>query len=117
MTALQSLNLRGCEKITHAGLKELGNLSALAVLNLSRCEGITEFKELSRMTSLAELNLAYCERITDVGIKKLGQMTGLTSLDLRCCYNTYAEIDELTEQLPRTSILYRGYYSVIHRGR
>jgi len=42
MTAMQSLDLFGCNRITDAGLGHLKRMTALQTLNLIICTGISE---------------------------------------------------------------------------
>jgi hypothetical protein len=41
LTALTSLNLRGCPAVTSEGLRAVSSLKALTTLDLAGCNGVT----------------------------------------------------------------------------
>jgi serine/threonine protein kinase len=87
LTALQSLSLEGCCEITDATLVRLKGLSALQALDLSGCYQITDegLEHLKGIKTLQLLNLARCELITDIGLAHFKGHTGLQSLSLEGC--------------------------------
>jgi Sec-independent protein translocase protein TatA len=89
LTAPNSLDLSGCERITDAELLALNNLNALKSLNLSGCCNITDagLLALNNLTALESLNLSHCSRLTDAGLLALNNLTALESLDLAWCHN------------------------------
>jgi hypothetical protein len=87
LTALQFLDLEGCEQITNAGLAHLRSLRAVQFIALYGCSRITDtgLKHLSCLTALRSLGLAGCWRITDAGLRHLSSLTALEELDLNQC--------------------------------
>ena len=83
-TALTSLQLKSCERISHEGVKQLAHLSALTYLDLSKCPRIKDetLRELTRLSALTELNLLGCREIKYGGLLELKHMTALIFLDL-----------------------------------
>ena len=69
---MQTLNLRGCEKIADAGLAHLKRLTNLQNLDLMGTQ-ITDagLVHLKGMTNLQDLNLYGCPNITDSGVAEL----------------------------------------------
>ena len=80
-TALTSLNLTYCNKVTNVGLRELRGL-----------------------TALTELNLDYCRNVTDVGLQELTSLAALHTLCLLSCSTTKAGRDALKIAIPGLTI-------------
>lgn len=83
-SALTSLNLHGCKRISDKGLSAVSNLP-LKALSL----GLTRVKDegmayLARLTQLTELHCTN-EELTDEGIHHLSSLTDLNTLALRDC--------------------------------
>jgi hypothetical protein len=89
LTALQDLDLRGCGRVTDAGLAHLAGLTALQVLSLRGCENMTDagLAHLAGLTALQDLDLEWCKNVTDAGLAHLQGLTGLQRLDLAWCKN------------------------------
>jgi serine/threonine protein kinase len=87
LTALQELNLGGCKKVTDAGLAHLKGLTALQELNLGGCVRVTDagLAHLKSLTALQQLDLNGCVRVTDAGLTHLKSLTALQQLDLSGC--------------------------------
>jgi hypothetical protein len=87
LTALTSLNLRGCSQVSANGLRALGGLTSLTSLNLRGCSQVSDngLRALGGLTSLISLNLYGCERVSDDGLRALAGLTALTSLNLGDC--------------------------------
>lgn len=86
---LENLTLQDCQKVTDLSLKHISKgLSALRVLNLSFCGGISDggMIHLSHMSSLRSLNLRSCDNISDAGVMHLsaGDLR-LRGLDVSFC--------------------------------
>ncbi|HUW28275.1 MAG TPA: COR domain-containing protein, partial [Sulfuriferula sp.] len=79
LTALQTLNLSGCEQITD--FAPLAKLTALQTLDLSGCKQITDLAPLAKLTALQTLDLSGCKQITDLA--PLAKLTALKFLGLQ----------------------------------
>ncbi len=79
---LQTLNLRGCDNITDAGLLHIAELQQLQTLNLGGCDKITDagLQHLATLQQLQELNLYNCPQITDAGLQHIGSLQQLQKL-------------------------------------
>ena len=66
-TALKTLNLNWCNKVTDLGVRAV----------------------VSSCTALTALNLRHCYELTDVGVRALSSLSALTSLNL-CLTNVTA---------------------------
>jgi len=73
LTALKSLDLRGCTGVT--SLEPLQRLTALESLVLSDCTGVTSLEPLQRLTTLELLLFYGC-----TGVTSLEPLRGLTAL-------------------------------------
>jgi len=73
LTALQTLDLSGCERVTDAGLAHLKGLTALQSLNLMGCDEVTDagLAHLKALTALQRLGLTGCDKVTDAGVADL----------------------------------------------
>ena len=61
---IKLLDLSGCRLLTNAGLTNLVSLTALQSLNLSGCYKLTFLPNLERLTALQSLNLKGCDGLT-----------------------------------------------------
>jgi len=132
LNQLKGLRLRGCDKITASGvrelaklkklthlslegtvvtidgLKQLANLNALTSLNLWG-SAITEegLKEVAKLKQLKKLNLNN-NHFTDNGLREIRKLTQLTSFTQSSDNVTEAGIDELKKALPNCKIYYHA---------
>ncbi|KAI7839637.1 hypothetical protein COHA_006636 [Chlorella ohadii] len=78
---LEQLSLRGCSRLTGAGLAQLGCLRrSLTMLNLSNCTGLTDdclAALAAALPQLATLNLQGCSGLGDEAISHLVNMPNL----------------------------------------
>jgi hypothetical protein len=84
---LRSLYLAGCEQLSDDGLVHLGGLTALQTLDLSWCRRLTDrgLAHLDGLAALQNLDLGGCELLTDEGLARLGRIGALESLMLSRC--------------------------------
>ena len=94
LPALKTLILRGVTSLSADGLRAVGGLTALTLLDLIHCSNVTDavLRELRSLTALSKLYLYGC---THVGLRELRGLTSLTELDLAYCYATDAGLREL----------------------
>jgi serine/threonine protein kinase len=87
LTALQSLSLTSCARLTEEVLAHIGGLEGLRSLSMSYCERVTDdgVAHLRGLTALQVLDLSLCRGVTNTGLAHLGGLTGLQSLDLGGC--------------------------------
>lgn len=85
-----------------AEMSELGRLSQVQCLSLSKCPQITDrgFRELSRLTDLSVLELDDLPGLTDEGLSALAHLKSLTRLSLRALRTRGATFRLLTD-LPK----------------
>ena len=103
---LTSLDLSECDGIMDVDLEELGHISALASLNLSRTNITDEgLKHLKHMTNITSLDLSDCCDISDEGLKHLKHMTNITSLSLESRNLSLMITDEGLKELKNFSFL------------
>jgi hypothetical protein len=90
-TMLTSLRLRQCT-VTDADVLAVGTLTALTSLCLFCCRKVTgvAVAALSGLTGLTKLNLSGCSKVSDVGVSRLSGLTALSELYLRDCPNVTA---------------------------
>ena len=81
MTALQSLDLAGCSRVTD--LKPIAGLSTLKSLNLMRCKGVIDLNPIAGLTALRRLNLSDCEHLSD--LTPVATLTALQRLNIDGC--------------------------------
>jgi hypothetical protein len=120
---MRNLNLRGCYKITDAGLVHLKDLTKLTYLNLVNCWHITDagLEYLKDLTHLTKLNLVNCWHITDcnitdAGLVHLSRLTHLTELNLWGCRKiTDAGLVHLS-RLTHLTKLNLGWCSITNAG-
>jgi uncharacterized protein YjbI with pentapeptide repeats len=88
LSRLQSLNLKGCARISNASFYAIGfNCTNLKYLNISFCSKLTAFRGFSfRLPELEELELAGCSslQINDL-LRIVRESKGLRNLNLRYC--------------------------------
>ncbi len=83
LTALETLELEGCEHLTGEGLVALRRMPQLTSLNLSRCTRVQSgLVSLSGLTRLRCLTLGWCILLADGQLTHLSGLTNLTSLNL-----------------------------------
>ena len=88
LTALHTLMLGGCEKLTDSCMVTLGVMTALRSLRMPGSKiKITDhgLLYLSALTALEDLSLAFFSYITDRGLTALSGLTGLQKLSLHEC--------------------------------
>jgi len=132
LNQLKGLRLRGCDKITASGvrelaklkklthlslegtlvtidgLKQLANLNALTSLNLWGSEITDEgINEVAKLKQLKKLNLNN-NHFTDRGLREIVKLTQLTSFTQSSDKVTEAGIDELKKALPNCKIYYHS---------
>jgi serine/threonine-protein kinase len=92
LTALHSLVLTSCARLTDDVLALVGGLTGLRNLFLSYCEQLTDdgLAHLQGLTALQILDLGFCREVTNTGLAHLRGLTALQSLDLGEC----ARLDE-----------------------
>ncbi|KAI5014368.1 hypothetical protein ZWY2020_055758 [Hordeum vulgare] len=92
---LQSLEACG-GLITDAGVKNIKDLKALTLLNLSQNGNLTDktLEIISGLTSLVSLNLSY-SRVSNAGLHHLRPLQNLRSLSLDSCKVTACEVKKL----------------------
>lgn len=97
---LESLDLKGCKKITDKGVEYLKENLSLKDLNLS-CSNITNKSlEIVKEMPLHTLNLSYCKQLKTEGLMQLGEISSLKSLNLNFCQVS----DELLQYLKSLSL-------------
>ena len=62
----------------------MSSLTALITLNLAYCSRVTDeaLQPVSCLPALTSLNLAYCYKVTDKGLRHVSNLPALTFLDL-----------------------------------
>jgi hypothetical protein len=93
---LQHIDLRDCENLTDAGVKEVVCLKRLRSLCLDGTavtdDGLAGLAALQRLESL---ELFGCHGVTGAGLKKLAGCHCLRKLDLRCTEVTDGDVEDL----------------------
>ena len=87
---LTHLDLSGGSALSNSGVTCLEKLSALHILSLWNCLGVSGRHGLKSVFprvshSLTELNLRGCQRLEDECLQYVGTLTELRTLDLRAC--------------------------------
>lgn len=84
---LRVLDLSGCTNITGAGFSSLGRLTKLEQLCLWNCLRLSgeSLSTLSAMKELRELSLRGCQQVIDEALVHLSGLVALQKLDLRAC--------------------------------
>jgi serine/threonine-protein kinase len=87
LTALHSLGLTACARLTDDVLSHVGTLTGLRRLYLAGCEQVTGdgLAHLRGLTALQILDLSFCREISNIGLAYLRGLTALQSLDLGAC--------------------------------
>ena len=87
-SALESLNLQDCQKLTDLALRYIAQGLGIKTLNLSFCANVSDsgMKSVAKMSSLSTLNLRSCDNISDIGVGYLAEgCVGLQNLDVSFC--------------------------------
>jgi len=94
LTALQTLGLIGCEQLI--SLDPVAGLTALQTLNLSGCKQLISLEPVAGLTALQTLNLSECEQITS--LDPVAGLTALQTLNLSLCkqFTSLAPVAGLT---------------------
>jgi hypothetical protein len=84
LPALTHLNLNEVTSLTEDGLRAVGGLATLSILDVYRCSIMTDavLWELRGLTALTTLYLYDCTQVTNVGLQHLSSLTALTALGL-----------------------------------
>jgi hypothetical protein len=96
------------QTLTDDGLCVVGRHSALTSLNLGGCSKVTDvgLRQLRGLTALTTLSLCFCPSVTDAGLQHLTCLSALLSLDLYGASTTQAGRDALKAALPALTIGY-----------
>jgi hypothetical protein len=83
LTELRELNFWE-SGFTEEGLIHIGGLTALQVLRLTFCVGVTDavLAQIGRLTALEDLDLGDCSRLTDAGFAHVGRLNSLHTLNV-----------------------------------
>ena len=105
LPALTRLDLPGVKSLTTEGLRAVGGMTTLTLLDLG-ASNVTNvgLRELRGLTALSNLYLSYCPSVTDVGLQELTTLTALTQLDVRVCSTSKAGRDALKAVIPGLTI-------------
>ena len=104
LPALTYLDLWGVMSLTVDGLRAVGGLTTLTVLNLGYTNVTNAVLwELRGLTSLTSLNFSFT-KVTNVGLQHLSSLTALTKLYLSGTSTTQAGKDALKTALPALTI-------------
>eukprot|EP00873_Tetraselmis_striata_P039103 jgi/Tetstr1/459367/TSEL_004747.t1 len=110
-TCLRSLNLRGCDRLTPAGLAHLTRFTALESLDVGCLSALRDdtLGALSRLPHLRALDVRAAPALTDGGLLHLSRLTTLDSLSFAHCHNISAHgVEDLLRYdnpLPRLRVL------------
>jgi hypothetical protein len=101
MTGLRSLYLSYCEQLTDDGLAHIRGLTALQILDLSLCRAVTDtgLTHLRGLTALQTLDLGGCAQLDKAGLAHLAGFTALQSLNLSRCERVTDEVLECLQGL------------------
>jgi hypothetical protein len=105
LPALNILNLGGVKCLTTEGLRAVGGMTTLTLLNLG-ASNVTNvgLRELRGLTALSTLRLNFCPSVTDVGLQELTTLTALTHLGVQGCSTSKAGRDALKAVIPGLAI-------------
>jgi len=108
-------------QVTDEGLRQLAllELPRLDLLNLGRCQGITDqgLVQVGKLRTIRWLGLSACSGITDAGLPSLLSARNLTGLDLRGCPGiTDAGIQQLAAKTNWLEIWFGGCPNVTPDG-
>jgi hypothetical protein len=86
-SAVQSISLTMCTRLSDALLAHIGGLSGLRSLRLNYCEQLSDegLAHLRGLTALEYLDLNLCHKVTSAGLAHLRGLTALETLDLGGC--------------------------------
>ena len=104
---LETLTLGWCDKITDAGLAQVGQMQTLTWLGLPACPQITDagLAKLATARDLTGLDLRGCPCITDDGIQQLAVKANWKDIHLGGCPKvTAAGVARLQAALPNARI-------------
>ncbi|EFJ45368.1 hypothetical protein VOLCADRAFT_118325 [Volvox carteri f. nagariensis] len=76
-SALTRLSLQWCDKITTAGLADLGRLRNLRVLSLHSVHGIDDLSALAALPALQDLDLSWCHRVRSQSLPNMHRLRRL----------------------------------------
>lgn len=119
---LEELILQDCQKINDDVLKYVPlGLIHLKSLNLSLCNGITEFglKNLANHPTLESLSLRNCNNISDIGLRYLSEanLAKLTDLDVSFCEKVNDQaLDYIAQGLKELKFLSLNNCSITDKG-
>ena len=101
LPALTILHLWRVKSLTTEGLRAVGGMTTLTLLNLG-ASNVTNvgLRELRGLTALTWLSLSYCPSVTDVGLQELTTLTALTHLGVQGCSTSKAGRDALKAVIP-----------------
>jgi serine/threonine-protein kinase len=101
LTGLRSLYLSSCEQLSDDGLAHLAGLTALQILDLSFCQAITNngLSHLRGLTALHTLDLGGCVQLDNAGLSFLRGFSALQSLNLSRCERVTDEVLEALQGL------------------
>jgi internalin A len=105
LPALTILNLGEVKSLTTEGLRAVGGMTTLTLLNLG-ASNVTNvgLRELRGLTALSTLHLNSCPSVTDVGLQELTTLTALTKLTVHACFTSKAGRDALKAAIPGLTI-------------
>ncbi len=104
---LETLTLGWCDKITDAGLAQVGQMQTITWLGLPACPQITDagLPKLATARNLTGLDLRGCPSITDDGIQQLAAKANWKEIYLGGCPKvTAAGVARLQAALPNARI-------------
>lgn len=98
MSALEVLRLSNCSGLTDKGVAHISNNNHIRCLDLSFCEFLTDLciSSLKKMTELEDLDLSGCSHLTDCAIASLCTLPHLRNVRLAYCRRL---TDECVEHL------------------
>jgi hypothetical protein len=116
LTALTTLNLCGCNKVSNEGIIPFGRnwpSSALSPLStsVSAIYAVSDegMRALAPLTAMTDLNLSRCQRVTNERVRALSPLTALTSLNLTLCDGvTEEDVRELAHITALTDLKWSG---------
>jgi hypothetical protein len=105
LPALTSLYLMYVQSLTTEGLRAVGGMTTLTLLDLID-SNVTNvgLRELRGLTALSTLRLSSCPSVTDVGLQELTTLTALTELFVYDCSTSKAGRDALKAAIPGLTI-------------
>jgi hypothetical protein len=91
-TALKTLNLWACIKVTDEGVRAVSSCTALTSLNLRVCRLVTDegMRALSSLPALTSLHLSGCFNVTAAGVQALRSTTAAPTCTSSCSESSSA---------------------------